>query len=248
MTVWSLQIGLNFAFKDSKSKTSLSLLLFIFVYNKLVIVIAGFTLFLLRNAFLTKHYVTKITSEWWIEWLSERASEWVSGHEFRRFSARALLAVLLHSNLASRAPRGYSPLSKCLEKPLSRLRLVSYSQGKWEIEKTRTQTRAKTVCYVLRFLIFTHAHLLDPRENLPFLSVAFLSGYPILPVLPSSWHVPLSVPVFWDFPDIFLSSPFFSFLLHHFLFQAQPQNKPTHSQSSAENRQKHKISTLWSFP
>ena len=34
-----------------------------FVYNKLVIVLAGFTLFLLRNAFVTNHYVTKFTSE-----------------------------------------------------------------------------------------------------------------------------------------------------------------------------------------
>ena len=42
-----------------KCKTSLSLLLFIFIYSKLVIVITGFTLFLLRNAFLTKHLVTK---------------------------------------------------------------------------------------------------------------------------------------------------------------------------------------------
>ena len=34
--------------KDTKSETSLSLLLFIFVYNKLVVVIAGFT-FLTRE-------------------------------------------------------------------------------------------------------------------------------------------------------------------------------------------------------
>ena len=41
----------------------LSKLLFIFVHNKLVIVIAGFTLFLLRNAFVTKHYITKFTAD-----------------------------------------------------------------------------------------------------------------------------------------------------------------------------------------
>ena len=52
----------NFALKDSKCKTSLNLL-FIIVYNKLVIVITGFKLFLVRNAFITKHYVTKFTSE-----------------------------------------------------------------------------------------------------------------------------------------------------------------------------------------
>ena len=45
-TVRSLQIDFNFVLKDSKSETSL-IVLFIFVYNKLVIVIAGFTLFLL---------------------------------------------------------------------------------------------------------------------------------------------------------------------------------------------------------
>ena len=38
-------------------------MLFIFVYNNLVIVIAGFTLFLLQNAFVTKHYVTKFTAD-----------------------------------------------------------------------------------------------------------------------------------------------------------------------------------------
>ena len=56
--VCSLQIGFNFALKDSKSETSLSLLLF-----KIVVVISEFTLFLLRNPFVTKHYVTKFASE-----------------------------------------------------------------------------------------------------------------------------------------------------------------------------------------
>ena len=36
-TIWSLQIGFNFALKNSKSETSLILLLFIFFYNKLCI-------------------------------------------------------------------------------------------------------------------------------------------------------------------------------------------------------------------
>ena len=49
-------------------------MLFIFAYNKLVIVFTGFTLFLLRNASVTKHYVTKYTSEWASEW----ASDWVN--------------------------------------------------------------------------------------------------------------------------------------------------------------------------
>ena len=40
-----------------KCETSFSLLLFIFVYNKLVIVIAGFTLFLLRKALCRKVYI-----------------------------------------------------------------------------------------------------------------------------------------------------------------------------------------------
>ena len=53
----------NFALKDLRCKTSLSTLLFIFVYNKFIIVIAGFKLVLLRNAFVTKHYVTKFTIE-----------------------------------------------------------------------------------------------------------------------------------------------------------------------------------------
>ena len=35
----------------------------IVVYNKSVIVIAGFKLFLLRNAFVTKHYVTRFTAK-----------------------------------------------------------------------------------------------------------------------------------------------------------------------------------------
>ena len=49
--------------KDCKFEIPLSLLLFILFYNKLVIVIAGFTLFLFRNAFVTEHYVTKFTAK-----------------------------------------------------------------------------------------------------------------------------------------------------------------------------------------
>ena len=46
------EINLVYSSRDSKCK--FKLMLFIFVCNKLVIVIAGFTLFLLRNTFLTK--------------------------------------------------------------------------------------------------------------------------------------------------------------------------------------------------
>ena len=41
--------------KGQSNKTSLRLLVFIFVYNKLVIVLPGFT-FLFHIAFVTKHY------------------------------------------------------------------------------------------------------------------------------------------------------------------------------------------------
>ena len=62
-SISSLQLDFNFAFKDSKCETSLSSLLFMFVYNKLIIINAGFKLFLLRNTFVTEHYVTKLTAE-----------------------------------------------------------------------------------------------------------------------------------------------------------------------------------------
>ena len=76
-------IGFNFALKHSKSETSLSLLLFIFIYNKLVIVIAGFVLFLLRNAFITKHYVESLhlsdgSYKRVSKWASEQVSKWAS--------------------------------------------------------------------------------------------------------------------------------------------------------------------------
>ena len=51
--VWRSVLILHFA----------SLLLLIFVYNTLVIVVAGFTLFLLRNALVTKHDVTTFTAK-----------------------------------------------------------------------------------------------------------------------------------------------------------------------------------------
>ena len=67
-SISSLQISFNFTLKDSKCKIFLSLLLFILVYNKLAIVVNESTLLLLLcNAFVTKHYVTKFTTEWWSE-------------------------------------------------------------------------------------------------------------------------------------------------------------------------------------